>query len=341
MPEADQTAGWEASEFFFIPEKDLPDRFYTTMNEFDSFEDIDPKYRIQMDSAGLWIQNVYVIIQATPIPRTPRGRPVRNDPYCYDIKNDKQELAQKAPPSIAERTYDKFFRAIMTHCANQMPGLLVVLSRDHPLGDFGFCQYRWTQEERDAFLKIGRPPCYIHNLPSSTPMVPLYLFCRSRANTSRGPSLSTPEVVRINHSTYARLLIFDTLGEDGGNFHGPLLLVPSDDISLTKDQWSEHIKNMEKNKKKEFSGRVSLLAEQLHSGLLISDYLVRSGGHLLYESDRAWQDVWELLQRFMGSEDFHYPAQQQRSRSPRPYQIPLRTIHQSLVQRHTVIGREM
>ena len=312
------------------------------MEKTANFETIDSSFRVAMDPEGCWIERIYQIVCENPTPRRPGHRPLRDDPMCYD-RPLRDQSAGPLPkyqrlllPRVFEWVYTKFFAVVMAQCAVNRSGLLVVLSRDHPAGDFLYCRYAWSEQERDAFLSDETPPCCLHDLPFDTPAVLLYVIARDREGTSRGPSLTSSEFRRVNSSAQPRLLIFDMFGEEGRRLFCPLLVVPSEDISLTDSQREQHEKNLILDKALDYSSRVSSVAEQLHTGHLVFDYNVGMGGPLAYEQDGQWSAVWALLERFAGTELFAHPPGHQRQ--PEIFQVTLQDIHQSLFDEQAQIG---
>ncbi|KAL1612568.1 hypothetical protein SLS60_000796 [Paraconiothyrium brasiliense] len=129
--------------FFFLPKKILPDRFYTTTQLINSFEDEAFRpYWLCMDPAAKWVKKVYRIIQDTAEPRRPSDRPLR-ELASLSIKETPDVQGGRAPaPTELGWFYQQFFDAIMHRCARRMSGLLIVLARDHQLGDFAYYRYR-------------------------------------------------------------------------------------------------------------------------------------------------------------------------------------------------------
>lgn len=329
---------WE-TWFFFLPERVLPDRFYTTVATQDAFTDPEfAEYYIKMDSGREWVGRVYAIIEANPSPRKPLGsRPLR--PYKEDADTD-EELSLPTPRRHLGWFDDKFFDTVMEHCARQLSGLLVVLARDHPMGDVAYCRYQWTLEERDHYLATRWPPCTISSLPANTPVVPITIYARDRVGTTRGPSLTAAEARRLHACPSPRLLCFDLFGSMGRLACCPLLLVPSDDLSHTRAQRTTFEQVLATNKREEFSPRVPLLAEQLHSGHAIADYAIGASGATIFEGQgEKWNEVWRLFDAFSDTETVPFPKDHVREAGR--YQTTLQQLHQRLVEEHAAIDHRL
>jgi hypothetical protein len=328
------------TKLFFLPERVIPDEFYNTCSKEADFSRAELRpYWVVMDMGGEWVHKVVDIIKATPEPRRSDPRPHRTT----------EMLGQPKPPSSlplpdlhhVEVFHRRFFYTIMSRCAEHQSGLILVLSRAHPLGDFAYCRYAWTAQERHDFFQHHKVPCTMSHLPSATPVVPLLLYTRKREATTRGPSLTAAEFLRLNTFPQARLLIFDVFGVEGSSIYGPLLVVPSDDIRPTAAQVDLFQSNSIKIKDEEFEGRVPLLAELLYTGLNPTDYIMSAAGPLLYDSDEdPWEDVWKLFERSSNLESFNFPQKSTIQRYPASYQLSLHEIHQSLVDQHVLQERD-
>ncbi|KAH3968351.1 hypothetical protein HBH98_172240 [Parastagonospora nodorum] len=326
------------TKFFFLPECKIPDEFYQTLSkEGDFSRDQFRGYWITMDVHGEWLHRIIDIINATPNPRKPGNRPCRPaDP------TEKPPTVPRPPFELhyVELFFRRIFYALMSQCAARLSGLIVVLSRVHPMGDFAYCRYTWTTQEQEAFFSHQTVPCTITQLPSSTPIVPLQTYTRKREATSRGPCLTASEFQRLNMWPQPRLLIFDLFGQEGASLCSPLLVIPSDDIRPTTEQVALFHLNSSKDKSEEFESRAPLLAELLYTGLNPIDYTISTGGPLLFEPDtHQWEDLWKLLERMSRLENFTYPHNSNIARSPATYRVDLKQVHQCLVDRHALIEK--
>jgi hypothetical protein len=119
-------------EFFFIPECELPDSFYQTLEREVSFEIPNlQRFRFRMDGAGGWVQKMLAIIEAYPNPRSITPRPLRQ------VKDVRSLPAQESPPqapldsadhavhsrqrysSVVANSCQRFYREILTLCAKR------------------------------------------------------------------------------------------------------------------------------------------------------------------------------------------------------------------------------
>jgi hypothetical protein len=165
------------------------------------------------------------------------------------------------------------------------------------------------------------------------------VYTKNRESTSRGPTLTAAEFERLDMCPQSRLLIFDLFGQDSHDLFGPLLAVPSDDISPTDKQCALFESNRGKGKEDEFEARVPLLAELLHTGLNPIDYTISTAGPLVFEEEiNPWGGLWVLLNKASGVQKFSHPYTC--SRDPTNFRVPLQEIHQSLADRHSLVDRE-
>ena len=342
------TQGIAETFCFFLPEKILPDRFYRTKAIIDSFGDAEFKpYWILMDAEGKWVEKMYAIIEQNPTPRRSGQRPRRPWTVVRDeaqldrdhIEGIPDDTRPDSEPTELDWFHETFFRTIMHQCACRQSGVLVVLARGHPMGDFAYCRYRWTELERDTYLSRLRPPCTVSSLAAHVPLLTISLFARRRVGTLRGPSLSAVEVRRLASESCRRILCFDLFGEMGRESCCPLAIVPSDDISHTQDQRAIYEKALGVNHHDAFGPRVPLVSEQLHSGYTIADYTIAGIGPMILGdagNRERWSEIWRLLDSFSGTTDFSFP--EGRVRDPHAYQVTVREMHQRYVddvaQRH-------
>jgi hypothetical protein len=337
-------------DFYFLPEIVIPDDFYRSMAIDADFrlESFDP-YRLKMDRDGNWVQKVYNIIVATPNPRKPGIRPSRHlDPtqtMQLRMEEDKEPDEQQHAESHIEKPQlrdlpwfcPKFFTAVMEQCASRLSGLLVVLSRDHPMGDFAFCRYRWTPEEVHAYYAYKKPPCTISTLPADTPAVPLHIFTKNKEGTFRGPSISAREFRRLNSCRNPRLLVFDMFSLEGRDIFGPLLVIPSEDMQPTAEQRTLYKENLQTDHSHEREERGYLIAEQLHTRCLTTDYTTSATGPMVFEPNNHWDEMWELLYKFTGVDTFLHPHCLGLNRYPGHYRVTVQELHQRLVEEHAVM----
>jgi hypothetical protein len=286
-----------------------------------------------MGMEGDWVKRVYAIICAYPEPRalsrTYRPAQKHHNRPALHLQHQAETQDLSFP--------NKFFMTIMKQCALNGRGLLIVLARQHPMADYAYCRYTWTPRERQAFLERGVPPATISDLPAAASVILVHIYTKSKAMTSRGPSFSPPEFVRLDGCRVNRLLIFDMLGAEGSDIFGPLTVVPSDDVSVSSGERAFYIENLRKDKK-QFSDRVPLLAQQIHTAYIIPDYTLSASGPMILEeatSNTQWTGVWLLLHKFSGVDEFTFPHAC--PRLPARYRVTVQQLHQSLADFHASI----
>jgi hypothetical protein len=159
----------------------------------------------------------------------------------------------------------------------------------------------------------------------------MYLYAREIGCNFRGPKLSPTEFRRVNASRTSRLLVFDPLGPEGSGLAGPLILVPTEDVSVGKGQRAQYDENTGKDRHQgERESRVPLLQQLLHSGRAVTDYVVSAGGPMLYDDGGSWGDVWQLLDRCGGLLPFEHPPTF--ARQPAGYHTTVHQLHERLLE---------
>lgn len=311
-----------------------------------------------MDKKGLWVDKMRAIIVENPHPRSMTPRPIRQAEITRarrwkDLPLPTEKVVTSRHQSSHSRhRYSKvnseiasqFYTMVMKICAQRcgdhltyflitlltvtrMDGLLFPLGRDHPIGDYGFCQYTWTPTEKARFLQVGIPPRTVNDLPAQTPVLPILLYSRDLECTFRGPNLSSAYFRRLNACKEHRLVIMDLFGPDRSSFTLTFTAIPSDDICPTKRQRDLHAENLTKNRKTEFETRTPFITFMLKSGRSAGEYALGNRGPLAYD-DPEYLDVWRMLQNFVGCQPFYHPPSI--LRNPSQYRIPLRQIHERL-----------
>lgn len=124
-------------EFFFLPERVLPDCFYTTKSVEDTFERADFRpYRILRDNKGQWIEKVLSIIRDTPNPRSSTTRPTRSatsqsitDGNTLDAviamnslkpqKSSVKKFGKQLYTEVLKNRHQYFFDHITAQCAHR------------------------------------------------------------------------------------------------------------------------------------------------------------------------------------------------------------------------------
>lgn len=199
----------------------------------------------------------------------------------------------------------------------------MVLGGDHPLGDFAFARYEWTQAEADAFVQFGRPPATVHDLPGIVSVVPVCLYTSSSEMSFLGPSLLSTQFRRLNVSAQGRLILFDLSGRDELREQRTLAVVPSTDICPTDTQRQILKRNLHVDHVKEFGERTPLLSYLLGNGLCTSDYVVGDCGD---RNLTSWPCLWQLFDDFVRSTTVNHP--QARPRSAQDFRCPLSAVHE-------------
>ncbi|GAB7349839.1 hypothetical protein MBLNU459_g0543t1 [Dothideomycetes sp. NU459] len=327
-------------EFFFIPERELPDAFYTSLAKDVNFEGISDQYRVHMDKEGRWVSRVKHIIEAHPHPRKPGGRPTRPPPKPTVTMDaaappPTEAVAPKAMKAHGYRDFAqlmttgqrRFFREAMEHFATSMSGLLVVLARGHPLGDFGLCRYRWTDLERLTFLATGVPPKTAHELAADTPVCPIYYFARDGESSFRGPGIRSGHFRRLNSCQEKRLIIWDLAGQDGKARPLVPIVIPSEDVQPTEGQravFSSWLDPVQRRKGFEVTPLISAVLDQ---PFFAAEYGVGRGGPMVYDGT-DWSGLWRLLIEFTLPQTFSHPPGV--ARDPAQYRYTLSHLHQRL-----------
>ncbi|THX42150.1 hypothetical protein D6D11_08328 [Aureobasidium pullulans] len=359
------------SEFFFIPERIIPDHFYDSLDKEQNFEVSGfSKFRISMDDDGDWVHRIKEVIDANPEPRRPGARPCRVFKHADTLEGDgplapedKSLLDNSIIPSsdnergvsklshahihkmIMNHGHRRFFEMLMTECARRRSGLLVVLAPGHPMGDFAFCRYRWSIKEQEAFAREERPPRLSHQLSPHTPCVPLTFYVRHRECSFQGPEVTAPQFRRLNSSPLHRLTVWDLLGPEG-NFL-PILpaVIPSDDISPTQHQRDVFNANLSRDKTRKnrkdtpfADDKTPPLSAILKTGILASQYIPETRGPQIYDGG-DWSGFWTLMSRFVGSSIFQHPIGV--VRQPELYRHTLQTLNQCLLNDYVLSDQQV
>ncbi|GAB7356119.1 hypothetical protein MBLNU459_g6719t1 [Dothideomycetes sp. NU459] len=323
-------------EFLFIPERELPDVFYSSLEKDMSFEGIHKRYRVHMDEEGRWVFRVKQIIETCPHPRKPGDRPARAP---YKTADATSAVTRLGAPTVKKahgyRDFAQlmttgqrqFFSQAMEYFAARMSGLLVVLARDHPLGDFGLCRYRWMESERTTFLATGRPPATAHELPADTPICPIYYFTRDGESSFRGSGIRSTHFRRLNSCQEKRLIVWDLAGQDGKVRPLVPIVMPSEDVRPVEAQravfsaWLDPVK-----RRKGFEVTPSISAV-LDRPFFASEYGVGGGGPMVYDGT-DWSGLWRLLMGFTLPQTLSHPPGV--VRDPAEYRYALSRLHQRL-----------
>jgi hypothetical protein len=339
-----ESAAATVKYLLFLPERYLPDEFYTTVEKRVDFgrEEFKP-YLIYMDIGGQWMKDVFTIIEGEQCPRRSGQRPVR----AADIETHtskrvwsglrvwslQSEVPQReiSAPGVLSFSHQKWFYGILERCARESHGLIVALSPEHPMGDFAFCLYDWTEAERAAFFSSQTTPKTLHELPPATPLTTLYVFARDAEMTRQGPLLTSPQFRRVNSCVEHRLLMFDIMSSEVDTTTlGPVFFIPTQDMSPLEAHMSIHEENLSRNKNEKFSDRVPLVSEMLHSGRAVTDYVVGARGPLLYDKIGGASVIWKLLCSFAGRKPFQYPSTIERQ--PHEHHATVQRLNERLLE---------
>lgn len=206
-------------------------------------------------------------------------------------------------------------------------GLLVVFSNNHPVCDFGFCRYSWTEEESKLYLRLGKPPCVAHELHAPVPVVPICYYTQQAETTFEGPSVSSSQFRRLDCCSIPRLILWNLFGPDALGNELPVV-IPSTDVSVTPRQKTVLKSNLQRASE-EFAKPTPTLSALLHSGLFASEYRPTVGGPEAFGTS-AWASLWRLLDGFTLPIPFEHPHGF--LRQPEVYRTPLRVLHQRLAE---------
>ncbi|KAK3698133.1 hypothetical protein LTR37_017091 [Vermiconidia calcicola] len=330
-------------EFYLLPEKVIPDPFYETLDKHVSFEREEfRQYRVPMDREGRWIAEVKRIIDSHPHPRKKGTRPVRTGVDHSLLPEDEEPSQGSGAPAAGTRASSKakgrreyketltlkhrrFFYRFMKQCAKRMSGLLIMLATNDPSGDFGYCRYRWTKEERDAFLSEGRVPRYAHELPENTPIIPICYYSQYAECGYQGPMVRPRQYRRLDSSRFLRLVAWDLGGHDTRDELATPIIIPTDDLLPTEAQRA----TFELALRKKTS--TPLLSALFKTGKYPVEYAASHVGMTSY-SEANWNDVVELLDHFTLNEPFEHPPSCHRMSMD--YQHTLQSIQQQLFHQH-------
>ncbi|KAH0175060.1 hypothetical protein KCU67_g434, partial [Aureobasidium melanogenum] len=298
------------TELFFLPEFVLPDTFYTTLELEADFElPAFSRYRMPKDENGKWLERIIEIMLGSP-PRKD-SRPVRDENMkvedtprdLFEELNIQDRLPGHGRTLYREITMHgirEFFDNIMLQCATRKSGVIIAFSHEHPVCDFGFCRYSWTEEEKAAWETTGTPPVILSDLSGATPTLPLLYYVRSLETTFQGPEVLSTSFRRLNSNGIGRLLVWDLFGNDDLKRNGPLLVVPSKHFEPTENQRTNFSENLKLHKRKQHAIRTPVLSAVLNSGLTASQYAVSPAGPSVYYESQ-WDALWLMFDDFLGS----------------------------------------
>jgi hypothetical protein len=205
---------------------------------------------------------------------------------------------------------------------------MLLLLGDHPLGDFAFCCYQWSESERQSFLDSGQPPLTIDLVPPQTPVIPLYYFSRDVEMNFLGPQVLGTEFRRLNSSMLGRLVFLNIFGTDEAEVKGTIAVIPSHDILPTESQLAPLIRNQGIDKSTQFAERTPAFQHMLQIGYQLSDYAV--GHHTPFAThEENWKAVWSFLDQWTRVQPLQHP--ENRRRDTLIYRHPLRLLNECLL----------
>ncbi|KAI4663936.1 uncharacterized protein J4E79_003436 [Alternaria viburni] len=315
-----------SKEFYFIPECELSDTLYTSLELHVTLDkDRFRHFHSSMDVQGDWRPS----------------RPQVLEDYSQTPTPDRK--VNSVRPRDSKWFSRKFFHGVMTQCALRRKGLLVVLSPQFPMPNFAFCRYQWTQDDAETYLRTKIPPLSLSDLGPSTPVVLTYAITKYKAGSSRGPILTPFEFKRLDAWTECQVLFFDMFGRDGKDILGPLIAIPSDDVSISEEHRQKYKVDLGKSTRTDYLSRSPLLAQQLHTRYTLADYTLSTLGPMIFEEtapQSQWSDVWELLDACSGVASFAFPPGA--IREPHKFRVTIQDLHQRLADYHaSVEGRQL
>ncbi|KAK3075567.1 hypothetical protein LTR53_001005 [Teratosphaeriaceae sp. CCFEE 6253] len=335
---------------YFVPEKHLPQQFYTSTATEASFElpEFGP-YRIAMDLNMGWFRRICEIIDANPEPRAPGlrpGRPLSEHTLAVPLAASTIQGKLSTPAHIGRddckevvsRATQDFFHGFMQECARRGSAVLVVHARNHPACDFTRHDYVWTAEEQRLFRELGRPPLYLHDLPESVSGVPLSYHARYRTNWYQGPKITAAEHRRLISTSLQRLIIWDLGGMDTQDSTPLLAIVPSEDVRPTESQTQAISMNIGRRKKHDewdtntptVSDLLSTVQDESVSKFHLGEYVAPAGPSIYSGSNMA--AIWQLVDQFAGIATLQHPPGC--DRIPSHFQHTLAALHTRLALEH-------
>lgn len=337
--------GLHRNEVYFLPERVLPDDFFSSIEKDVSFDRPDfQEYRFEMKEDGAWVDDVVRIIQSNPKPRAEHERPWRKlsalskAPVASQTTVPQPTMARKGKgrreyAEILQHSMRKFFYNMMDACARRGRGLFTVWATNHPLGDLGFTRYSWSTGEQEAWLHKRRMPAANHHLPPDIEQLALCYYTQDAECRSHGPQVRARQFRRLDSTNQARLILWDLGGRDAVDISLLPVVIPSDDITASSDQRElfRHGLTAKPNERKD----MPLLHSLLRTGLYPSEYAIMRENTWKPERD-PWLVMLDFLDRFLETSPIMHPDGHQRS--PASYRHSLEYIHQSLVEQQIQEG---
>lgn len=206
----------------------------------------------------------------------------------------------------------------------------MVLSTNHPYGDFVYLPYAWSRREQEDFRRFRRPPQAGHHLPKESCVVSISLYVRNVQSQHQGSTVSGPQFRRLNSVAAHRLILWELFGP-GCHSPPPPVVIPSDDFEPTEAQRRLMMSDTNRGKTKG-SVNAPYVSALLKGGRIPGDYSVHEGGASAF-APTEWQGLHALLDQFArGDQPIEHPKGV--FRQPSQYRHPLRQIHQRLADEH-------
>jgi hypothetical protein len=221
----------------------------------------------------------------------------------------------------------------LTH--TRLCGVIVVLATKQSFGDFAYAQYKWSTEERDAFLERGRPPVTIDDLPPDACLVYLCYNSRYVQSSFNGMLVTSAQFRRINSCKAHRLLLWDNGGFDTMERHMVPAIIPSEDVQPTEPQRCRFKRNEGKRNARQPMPSISGL---LSTGLYAAEYAIGNGGPAVWDG-AEWGEVWKLLDAFATCEQVEHPQGMRRDASQ--YRHTVRAMNTRTAEEHFHIRSDM
>lgn len=97
-------------------------------------------------------------------------------------------------------------------CAKRRHGIFLRVPKQHPYGNYAFCQFEWQRQESELYLSCGILPINLDSIHPESTMIALWIFS---TNAAVGPRL-IPEIdiaIPPDFKNQPALCLFD-MGKD-------------------------------------------------------------------------------------------------------------------------------
>jgi len=184
--------------------------------------------------------------------------------------------------------------------------------------DFGYCRYRWTTQEKDAFLTHKRVPRSGQHLPPSCELIPICFYTQHAECSHHGPMVRARQFRRLDSVAQPRLVAWDLGGFDHKYEMSAPVIIPTDDMLATAAQRATFQKALQSKT------NTPLLSALLKTGKYPIEYAAQHSGPFPNHGD--WHGVLELLDSFTLGKPFEHPKGL--IRQPHDYKHTLQCIQQ-------------